>query len=77
MSLPTISRTENNLFVHADRIAQAIEFLNTHPSILLGGRAENVDLNYANDDTEIRIKSPTTNYRVNAVIEKNKGPTAS
>jgi hypothetical protein len=77
MSLPTISRAEKDLFIHADRIAQVVEFLNTSPPNLLAGSAQNVDLNSANTDTEIKIKSPTTNYRVHAILVKNKGTTAS
>ena len=77
MSLPTLSRSEKDLFIHADRIAQVIEFLNTSPPIVLGGSSADVNLNSANTDTEIRIKSPTTNYRVHAVLVKNKGTTAS
>ena len=29
MSLPTLARSEKDLFIHADRIAQIVEFLNT------------------------------------------------
>ncbi len=59
------------------QLNQANAALYTMGQLILGGYALNVDLNAGSTDTAIAIRSPTTNYRVNAVFVRNKGTTAS
>lgn len=77
MSLNTLSVQEKDLFKVVAAAKQIIEFLNTQPCPILGGWKQSVNLNSANTDNEIRIKSPWPNWRLERVIVKNKGTTAS
>lgn len=50
---------------------------NANGAVVLGGYVSTVNLNSATTDNAITISSPTTNYRVQAVLIRNKGSTAS
>ena len=78
MTITTVSPQEKEPFKLAAAIREIAAFLNTFPSQpQLGGWYQNANLNSANTDHEIRIKSPTTNWVLHDVIIKNKGTTAS
>lgn len=70
-------KTEVDPYKIVASIRQICDFLNTQPPMLLGGYVADVNLNSANTDNAIAITSPNTNYRVQAVLVKNKGTTAS
>ena len=75
--LPTVPPTEKDLFKIVAVLRQTVEFLSRQPALLLGGWAQNVDLNSANTDNAITISPPKTNYYLHSVAIKNKGATAS
>lgn len=77
MSLNTLSLQEKDPLKIAAVLRQAVEFLNTQPTLILGGWKQSVNLNSANTDNEIRIKPHWTNYYLHSVIVKNKGTTGS
>ena len=73
----TISLQEKEPVKVAAAIRQITEFLNTQPGPLLGGWKQSANLNSATTDNEIRIKSPWQYWRLERVLIRNNGATAS
>jgi hypothetical protein len=76
MTVPTLAPGEQDLMRIVHVVRQLSEGRSNAHFTALGGFASNVNLN-ATGDTAITIAPSATQYRVQAVLVKNKGTTAS
>jgi hypothetical protein len=76
MTVPTLAPGESDLVKIVHVVRQLTEGRSNANFVVLGGMLRNVDLN-ATGDTSLVIASPVTAYRVDAVLVRNKGTTAS
>jgi len=76
MTVPTLAPGEADLFRIVHVVRQLTEGRSNAHFVALGGFIRNVNLNAAGDNA-IVIASPTPLYRIQAVLVRNKGTTAS
>src|SRR5882757_1824643 len=76
MTVPTIPPGETDLFKIVHVVRQLTEGRSNASFPVLGGMLRNVDLN-ATGDNAVTVTSPAPSYRIEAVLVRNKGTTAS
>src|SRR4051812_34682796 len=76
MTVPTLAPGESDLVKIVHVVRQLTERRSNANFVVLGGMLRNVDLN-ATGDTTLAIVLPVAAYRVDAVLVRNKGTTAS